>query len=630
MQEKEFIAFVDKLELYERQHPTAYRLRVALLAALGYLLLFGVLVILLIFIGLMISLRMINYLVIQVLAVLIGVSYIIVSSLLIALPEPEGDELKREQAPRLYELVNEVRAATDGPKLYKILLTREYNAGIEQRPRLGVLGWHQNYLRVGLPLLGALSLDDFRAVLAHEFGHLSGNHGKFSGWIYRVRQTWVQVMENTKKHPRYGLEVFQRFFNWYAPYFAAYSFVLARAQEYEADRCSVVFAGKDAAARALINLEPKGRALNEDFWPAFYHRADHESKPPRDTFVSLLQSLREPVAPDKAQLWFTESLTAKHRYDDTHPALADRLAAIGYSDVRDKADLSSFAITNGQPYADQCLLAQAPNAFIERQNKWWRDELAHGWKERNKFVLEAEQALATLEEKAKTAELTVEDLWDRARYVCGLQDNSVALPLLQQVLVLLPDHAAANYTIGATLLTHGDEAGIKHLEVAMEKDVTAVPEGCRLIYDFLVARERGEEAEKYRQCVVNYYNELELAKREREKITIMDDFEPHGLTAEELQALQAQLARFPLLRSAYFVRKVCKHLPDEPGYVLGVTSKRVLFGLQLDGRDKKLVDALATSVKFPGYTFIIALEHKHKPQLTVFRRVESAEVYRAS
>ena len=629
MQEKEFVALVDQLELYQRQNPTMYRLRVALLAALGYLLLFGVVFGVLLFIAVVILLRLVNILVIQILILFLGAAFIILRSLWIKFPEPDGHELNPEDAPGLFALVDEVRVATGGPTLCKILLTGEYNAGIVQRPRLGVFGWHENYLRVGLPLLRALSLNDVRAVLAHEFGHLSGSHGKFTGWIYRVRQTWTQVLANIKQHPRYGLEVFERFFNWYAPYFNAYTFVLARAQEYEADSCSVAVSGKEDAARALINLELKGRALSEDFWPAFYNRADKESQAPRDTFASMLQSLREPIAPDKAQSWFSDLLTAKHRYDDTHPALADRLAAMGYSNVRQTSDLSSFAITNGQPHADESLFARTPNAFIERQNKWWRDELADGWKGRHEFVVEAEQGLAALDEKAKSGDLTVDELWDRARYVGGTEGHAAAIPLLHEVIALQPDHAAANYVLGEALLSHGEEAGIKHIEAAMEKEVTAVPNGCKLIYDFLIARERGEEAERYRQAAANYYHELELAQNERKNITIRDDFKAHGLTAEALEALQVQLEEIPLLRSAYLVRKVCQHLPDAPSFVLGVTSKRVLR-LQLDGRDKKLVKALASTVKYPGYTYIIALEHKQRPLLAMFRKVEGAQIYRAS
>ena len=210
-------------------------------------------------------------------------------------------------------MVKEIRRATAGPRVHHVLLTDDYNAGLVQRPRLGVFGWMKNYLLVGLPLLRALSVTDVRAVLGHEFGHLSGNHGRFDGWIYRVRQTWTQIMQNLQQRPRHGSFIFERFFDWYSPYFAAYSFVLARSREYEADRCAVEVVGREHAARALINLELKHKLINEDFWPAVFKRADKQPEPPADAFSQMLQSLREPVAPEKAQLWFAQSLSRRLR-----------------------------------------------------------------------------------------------------------------------------------------------------------------------------------------------------------------------------------------------------------------------------------------------------------------------------
>src|SRR6185436_16016968 len=110
--------------------------------------------------------------------------------------------------------------------------------------RFGMFGWRTNYLVVGLPLLKAIGPDEFRAVLAHEFGHLSGRHGKFSGWIYRQRESWIQILTRVHQERHYASFIFEWFLKWYAPYFNAYSFVLARAQEYEADSFAVDLAGK--------------------------------------------------------------------------------------------------------------------------------------------------------------------------------------------------------------------------------------------------------------------------------------------------------------------------------------------------------------------------------------------------
>ncbi|HKV33063.1 MAG TPA: M48 family metallopeptidase [Pyrinomonadaceae bacterium] len=629
MQEKEFVALVNRLELYERDHPAMYRVRVGLLAGLGYLVLFGALGVALLFVVGVINLGRLNVFIISSLIFVLGTAFVILRSLWIEFPDLEGHELKYDDAPRLFELVKEVRAATAGPSLYKVLLTNEYNASIVQHPRLGMLGWHQNYLQIGLPLLRALSPNDIRAIVAHEFGHLSGSHGKFTSWIYRVRQTWIQVLETAEKHRTEGLGIFVRFSNWYAPYFNAYSFVLARAQEYEADRCAVTVSGKEKTACALINLKLKGKLLTDEFWPAIFARADTDCEPPRECFAEMLQSLCEPIAPEKAQVWFSETLTVRHRYDDTHPALADRLASIGYAEVRNSADLGSFVATEDQPRADQYFIARFPQDFIGRQNDSWKEEVATSWSERHKFVSEAQQALAGFEEKAQAAELTAEESWERARFLAGKDGVVVAAPLMREVLALAPEHVGANYSLGEALLQQCDEAGIKHIEAAMEKDAHAIPAGCETIISFLMTHGRMDEVEKYRDCISGYYDELTWARRERETMTKSDAYESHGLQSEAVEVLREQLATVPLLEVAYLVKKVCKHFPQDTCYVLGVTSKRIL-GLQLDGRDTKLVNQLATTINYSDYTFIIALEHSYKSLRKIFKRIEGAEIYRAS
>src|SRR6185369_7864080 len=111
-----------------------------------------------------------------------------------------------------------------------------------------------------------------------------------------------------------GLGLFERFFRWYAPYFNAYSFVLARAQEYEADRCAVNVSGKEKMACALVNMRLKGKMLAEDFWPAMHGRADTDPEPPHESFAEMLQSLHDAIPREKARGWFSETLTIRHQY----------------------------------------------------------------------------------------------------------------------------------------------------------------------------------------------------------------------------------------------------------------------------------------------------------------------------
>ncbi|MGH2948011.1 MAG: M48 family metallopeptidase [Solirubrobacteraceae bacterium] len=187
------------------------------------------------------------------------VVFVVLRSLWFRLPEPEGVAISREQAPALWDVVDETRKRLDAPRIHRLLLDDELNAGVVQLPRFGVMGPSRNFLLVGLPLLQAISAEQFKAVLAHEFGHLSGNHSRFAGWIYRLRRTYANLLHALKERRSRGIWLFRRFFEWYSPYFAAYSFALARQDEYVADRAAAEATSPTAAAGALVRVDLTGR-----------------------------------------------------------------------------------------------------------------------------------------------------------------------------------------------------------------------------------------------------------------------------------------------------------------------------------------------------------------------------------
>ena len=85
----------------------------------------------------------------------------------------------------------------------------------------------------------ARSPEEVRAILAHEFAHLSRAHGRFSHWIYRLRRSWEHVFQQFSR-PRAQGEVSLRpivvkCVDYFWPRFNAHAFVLSRANEYEAD-----------------------------------------------------------------------------------------------------------------------------------------------------------------------------------------------------------------------------------------------------------------------------------------------------------------------------------------------------------------------------------------------------------
>ena len=325
MTQQQFDSLVARLEKSAARHPGLYKLRLGFFATLGYLYIFVVVALLLVASAVVLVLgKALAAKLAIALLVLVGVA---LRSLWVKIDPPTGLELTRRDYPTLFGALDEIRLVANAPRAHVVLLTNDLNAAINQVPRLGMFGWQTNYLLLGLPLMQMLSLDEFEAVLAHEFGHLSGAHGRFGAWIYRLRTSWGRLADTLRAREHWGSFLFVPFFAWFAPTFAAYSFVQARMQEYEADRAAASRHGGQALANALIRLDLKGQELAQRYWPGVYKAADEMPSPAGAPYRGLLGPESRgflPSAPEQLR----HSLERETSTADTHPSLRDRVAAM--------------------------------------------------------------------------------------------------------------------------------------------------------------------------------------------------------------------------------------------------------------------------------------------------------------
>ena len=197
MDQSDFSILVGRLEREADERPQLYAARVAGVAALGYLALALVGAIILFACYQVVRSQIAEgrpsgwmmVLGVGAVATLIAM----VRALWVRPDAPSGRPITAEEAPQLFALIDDVARRIEGPALATVTINSEFDASIRQIPRWGVFGGYHNHLELGVPLIAALSVDEFTAVLAHEMGHLCGDHGKFSAWIYRQRRTWAAL-----------------------------------------------------------------------------------------------------------------------------------------------------------------------------------------------------------------------------------------------------------------------------------------------------------------------------------------------------------------------------------------------------------------------------------------------------
>ncbi|MDO8991239.1 MAG: M48 family metallopeptidase [Sideroxyarcus sp.] len=510
-------------------------------------------------------------------------------------PRPQGRPLTEQEAPALFARIHELRQMMKGPRIHHVLLTDELNAAIVQHPRFGLLGWEVNYLILGFPLLQTLSEEEALSVVAHEYGHLSGHHSRFGGFIYRFRSAWGRMQAISEQWTDWGSRLIARLFRWYAPYFNAYTFVLARQNEYIADRISAEVAGSDNAANALLRVNLAAQFEHEVFWPSINKQVAKLPQPLADRSELWQKSLHKLMDEESRVRYLGIANKRCTDHLDTHPALSDRLRAIGIE--ADEASVRNL-LPPKHSAAEMWLGSALHGIQTEFDQKWQRDA-AERWQERHKYLAECNEQLTHLHAMEK---LSDDEYWEVIRLSTELDPDFDQLPLLNELLQLVPNHASALYRRGTLLLEKEDASGIADLENLILKDSSATLAACEAAWRFYLERDPAL-AEKYRERWIarsEYENGVNTEFRTLPGDATLALHDLDAATEEAIRKIVLMHGKY--IRRAYLVRRVLKCDDTLHDYVLAFETKFMTLG----DKSKKVIETLVKQ-EFPVRAFVVHL-----------------------
>jgi Zn-dependent protease with chaperone function len=563
--------------------PQAYRTRVALLAGLG----FGVLALLVLVavgmpLGLVIALlvtgRGFDGWALYVLLPQAVFAAMVVRALWLRFDPIPGHRLRPEEAPELAEDIERLRLAAGAPELDEVIIDSDFNAGAATVPRFFGLAGHRHCLVIGLPLMRVLDREELAAVIAHEFGHFRGGHGRFSAWIYRLRLSWFRLAHALAQAGAATARPLLLFFRWYAPYFSAYSFVLAREDEYEADAMSTRLVGAEARVSALLRVAHTAQWLQRAFLPRMEARMRAQPQPAPAYHALLATALREAPPIDVARL--LASAERENDLEDTHPTLTQRVVAVGASPALRPPGVPAVA-----------MLGEAL-ARIERSlDDAWREEMRAPWVAAH---AEAKADRDRLDAIERRSDWSVDERLEHARLVERLRPEYEAALLYERALELAPGNANAHFRAGALRIDGGDAAGAEHLRRAMTLDAGAV----RPVFEKLDAWDRdGTLPAAVTDALALLraeFGERAASLAARDGVDEDDDLVAHDLDPAALAALRSALAPFGQIGAAWLARKRLDMAGEPAHYALLLTwrgsvaseaagLKRVIAAVRLPG-----------------------------------------------
>ena len=584
-------------ELEAHQNPRLYNVKVVLLALLGYAVIFGILLTLITLLGgigwaAVSSTTLILLLVKKkIIFVILATIYVLIRAVWIRFASPTGYEIIAKDFPELFKELKSLTRILCTPKIHKVIITPEYNAAILQTPRLGIFGWYKNTLFLGLELLMSMTPQQARSVIAHELGHLSGKHGRFSAWIYRVRLSWQRIMVSLEQQQHFGANLLRYFFDWYSPTFSAYSFALARANEYSADATAARITSNEDMAQALVNSYIVHELLTRHYWQPFFKHATESAQPATSPYSELRAFLKHHrFEENDLTEQLNKAMKIRTGHYDTHPALKDRLNALQCKPTPpEPVQQSAARLWFGQ---------QLPRIIKDFDTEWLRTNLSK-WQQCYHHAKTGRNKLADLNAKP-LQNLSADDLWQLAVLTEEFCPDTDCLPLYEHYGKKQPHDGEADFVIGRLLLERDNEVGVERMKLAMDKQPSLKLTAYEWLIYFYRRRDDYNATKFWQQQADRQIDINHAADKEREVISANDSFIKPDRLLEINELFTNRIVNIKGVKHAWLVEKRMRYYPESKTFVLAI--EKGLFD-----REEKITRLIGSQLD-PNFTCFVVIK----------------------
>lgn len=197
---------------------------------------------------------------------------------------PERIEISPADQPKLFEFVYRIADEARAPRPHKVFVSPDVNAAVFYPINLtSLLFPSRKNLLIGVGLVNVLTLAEFKAVLAHEFGHFAQRAMAVGRWVYVGQQVAGRIIARRDIIDRFlggisQIDIRIAWIGWLLR-LVAWSIraltetffrlvvvaerALSREMELQADRVSVSVAGSDALVHGLFRLRAADTAWSQ-------------------------------------------------------------------------------------------------------------------------------------------------------------------------------------------------------------------------------------------------------------------------------------------------------------------------------------------------------------------------------
>jgi hypothetical protein len=288
----------------------------------------------------------------------------------------------------------------------------------------------------------------------------------------------------------------------------------------------------------------------------------------------------------------------------THPALRERLAAIGQPPRWPRAL---------QTTAAEYFFGSQKEQLAAMLDRDWQGAHGRTWRARHDEIRGRRERLQQL---AGLCSPTPEQTVERGLLLEREGDVSAAFELYLSA--HRQGHAAGGLAAGRLLLHRGDAAGAALIDAAIDADAALVEDGCRAVADFLERIGRHADAHRYRVRLTRHEVTSKMARDERVALSVVDRLHPCADAAVDVARLRRQLASEPAVARAFLATKELRYSPG---------TQTVLAVLATNGAASGVGERLQRTGVVPDHVTVVVLGRDDQPVAAALAEVSGALIY---
>ncbi|NLS16439.1 M48 family metalloprotease [Rhizobium sp. P40RR-XXII] len=485
----------------------------------------------------------------------------------VPLPPPvsNGILLDPGKVPALAADIERLRLACEAPAFTAIYVNDDLNASIYQTAARS--GPSKHILVLGLPLLALLTRDQAAVVIAHEYAHISRQHGHFARWAYMARQRWAALADLHERNHRLITAPLRLFLSWYVPRMMRETLEFSRRCEMFADAQAVQVCGADLALEAEFALALRQKAMSDRFWPGLFARAGVDEPAQVQPFTQLLAEPAESRPHDGAQAaaWLHEALCQGPDPRSTHPAFFERVASTGFDPTDPLPGHLPWRLEKTAAATDW--LGNEASGIAAQLDANWCENVAQAWRDAESWHARQHEEFAKLLHRRKQQTFDEGD-WLLLAQLAEKFDP--AGPLRREAIAQGLRHSPDDPTLlqfeAEDLEQNGDfGAAIALWHRIGQNSSTSVYDVHRRLCELCLRTGDRVTAEHHRHVADKLWTGQDAGQ------FVLNEHFPHGMDASEVALLQGVLQPlFAHARSVWLCRDKPADRPDAPGWFLYV------------------------------------------------------------